>query len=96
MEINWHLEPEEVALVEAIADRCISICRKYGSRDVSRDGILMDLIATHNHSCKLDLAKLAAAPEFDLMHDVMGIRRHLNRETAQLEGHFLPRCAAPA
>jgi hypothetical protein len=95
MEINWHLAPEEVALVESIADRFISICFKYGSRVIfSREGVLMDLIATHNHSCTLDLAKLAAAPDVDLVHDVMGIRRHLNRETAQLEGHFLPRCAA--
>ena len=54
----------------------------------------MDLIACHTHGCQLDLAKMIAANRSDLIHDIVGINRHLDRETGELRDCFLPRFAA--
>lgn len=53
----------------------------------------VDLTICHANGCPLDFAKLAAADEFGLSHDVYGIVNHLERDTGQLRGEFMPRCA---
>lgn len=53
----------------------------------------MDLIACHSNGCPLDYAKLLEFDLFNLAHDILGIGRHLNRITGQLENCFVPRCA---
>jgi hypothetical protein len=53
----------------------------------------MDLTVTHLNGTPLDLDKLLASDNFNFLHDVMGIIRHLNRTTGKLKDHFLPRCA---
>lgn len=59
-----------------------------------RFDIEMDIKVTHS-SCPLDLAKLLSANDFNFMHDVDGIARHLDHETFELDGRFHPRCALP-
>jgi hypothetical protein len=54
--------------------------------------LIMDLTAAHNDT-PMDLALLLSFPSFDFVHDVLGIQRHINRETGTLEDCFLPRCA---
>ncbi|TGV61090.1 hypothetical protein EN784_01435 [bacterium M00.F.Ca.ET.141.01.1.1] len=63
---------------------------------VDRDAldIQMDLLATHASGCPMDFDRLLAADDFNLMHDVSGIARHLDRDTGELTGYFLPRFAA--
>lgn len=51
----------------------------------------MDVTACHANGCPLDLEKLLNFPNFDFMHDIVGIRDHLNRQTGKLERCFLPR-----
>lgn len=53
----------------------------------------VDLTMCHANGCPLDFAKLAGADEFELSHDVYGIANHLERDTGQLRGEFVPRCA---
>lgn len=53
----------------------------------------MDLSATHANGCPLRLEDLLKADKFNLLHDLMGIRNHINRKTGKLEGFFLPRFA---
>lgn len=53
----------------------------------------MDLSACYAQGCELDFERLLAAPLSDFQHDILGIRRHLNRETGYLEDFFLPRYA---
>jgi hypothetical protein len=55
--------------------------------------IQMDLEACHTHGCPLDLERMREAKKSDLMHDVAGIRRHLDRDTGELRDCFLPRFA---
>lgn len=56
--------------------------------------IMMDLSAVHSHT-PLRLTALSKADDFNLAHDVGGIRRHLDRETGELTGCFVPRYAVP-
>lgn len=63
--------------------------------DIKRIDTDMDLSACHANGCPLDFEKLANAPEADFMHDVFGIRKHINRTTGELMDCFLPRCAKP-
>ena len=55
----------------------------------------MDLTACHLNGCPLDLPKLMNARDSDFGHDVLGIRRYINRTTGQLEEQFVLRCALP-
>lgn len=59
---------------------------------VTRMDVEMDLSATHA-TCPLRLAELADADDFNFSHDMGGIRRHLNRQTGELEDFFVPRFA---
>ena len=83
------------------ADR--SIIKEIGSRASKRFGkqlrrgpidFIMDISATHASGCPLRLTELRDAPEFDFAHDVLGICRHLDRETGQLGDCFVPRYAS--
>lgn len=55
----------------------------------------MDVEATHCNGNPLRLADLLAADGFSFLHDMTGICRHLDRDTGQLNNHFLPRFSAP-
>ena len=76
-----------------ILKRCVDRALQLFS--VSRQDVEMDLSATHANGCPLDFAKLLEASTDDFVHDLVGIRRHINRRTGQLEDHFHPRCALP-
>lgn len=53
----------------------------------------MDITACHCNGTPLDLPKLLAAPEPHFGHDVLGIRRFIDRSTGKLpENKFSPRC----
>lgn len=84
----------EQDLIHKIANRAVAMAAEL---DVRYDKLTacMDLAGCHLNGCTLDLNKLLAAPDADFGHDVFGIRRHINRETAALEDCFLPRCAYP-
>lgn len=81
------------------------ICRKIAQR--ARDLLLehrvdrpvlditMDVVATHCNGNPLRLGDLLAANDFNFMHDLAGIAKHLNRETGQLENCFRPRFSIP-
>lgn len=66
----------------------------FPTRDAFLQHWSMNLLATH-YRCPLDLAALADADDFTLLHDCDGIERHLDKETGILAGHFLPRVALP-
>jgi hypothetical protein len=53
----------------------------------------MDLNACHCNGCPLNLRGLLEADESDLLHDLAGIRRHLDRRSGKLGDCFSPRYA---
>src|SRR3546814_9284171 len=79
--------------IKKIVARAAAIVEKQG-RTVDRRGLEMDLAACHANGNRLRLDDLAKADDFNLLHDVVGIHRHLDRETGKLMDHFVPRFTA--
>ena len=92
-QIPWkNLSREEWDLIEEIAVRALGIATNARIK-VKKLHIVMDLAACHLIACPLDLFRMLASDDANLAHDIFGIRRHLNRDTCQLEDCFLPRFA---
>lgn len=79
-------------------DQATAACERFESmapaqRGYHRINLLMDLTAADgvNGNDQLDWDRLLAADDFNFLHDVCGISRHMNRETGEIGGHFLPR-----
>ena len=89
--LSFRISREDAAHVEDIADRALAMARRAKIDHLRKIDIVMDLTAAHANGCRINFAELAAADQFNLSHDVFGIMRHLNRETGQLEGFFVPR-----
>lgn len=81
---------EEAALIHQIAKRAATL---YYAAKIKMETIDVDMnvTATHANGCPLNLEKLFGFPDFDFMHDITGINRHLDRNTGKLRGCFLPR-----
>lgn len=92
MTLNWKATKEEYDLITLIAMRAEQIAKRAGAA-CDRMGLIMDINACHSNGMPLDLARLQAADDANFIHDVFGIRRHINRETGQLENCFVPRFA---
>ena len=90
--LKWNISKSDYEVVDRIAVRAHLMAKDAGI-DYPVTDANMDITATHLNCCKLKLRELASAPNFDFSHDVFGIRRHLNRETGQLEDCFQPRFA---
>lgn len=82
----------ESAVIDRITDRAVMLTKKHGITYDTQTA-MMDLIACHCNGCPLDLSRLEHAPEADFAHDVLGIRRHIDRSTGELRDCFLPRTA---
>lgn len=89
-EIDWtKISDDDARLATAIAKRAVA-----EGDDRSALDIAMDIEATHMNT-PLRLAELLEADRFNFLHDINGIRRHLNRMNGELEGFFVPRFALP-
>jgi len=91
--IRFDATKEEMTIVTKIAKRASKMAAENGI-DYPVLEAHMDVSAVNATCCKLKLAELAEADDFNFSHDLFGIRRHLNRKTGQLEDCFLPRFAA--
>lgn len=90
--ISFTVSKRENNLIKDIAQRaCVLASRADGDYELM--DAEMDITAAHANGCRLRLKELRDADEFDFVHDVFGIRRHLNRQTGALESFFVPRYA---
>lgn len=93
MTISFETTREELEIIVKIAERADrEIFGPHGVAQTRTDTI-MDISATHANGCPLKLAELLAADDFNFVHDVAGIRRHIDRTTGKLQDCFLPRFA---
>lgn len=85
--ITWQLPKEDYETIHKIVERARAL-------GVNREvfALNMDISAAHEN-CPLRLDDLLKADDFNFLHDVYGIIRHLNRKTGELENLFLPRFA---
>lgn len=90
--ISFKASKTDQKLIMAIANRAVRLASKYG---ITYDLMTadMDITACHANGQPIDLERMLAADDFNFCHDAFGIRRHLNRETGQLEDCFVPRFA---
>lgn len=86
--VSFKVSTYELNLLEKVMARACSV-----DSSLDRLHTLMDLTACHANGCPLKLADMLNADQFDLMHDVYGIARHIDRKTGQLTNCFLPRFA---
>ena len=79
---------DELFLIGKVVDRYQKIDPYF-----ERASTVMDLDATNSNGCPLDFGELLNFPEQDFIHDIVGIRGHINRDTGKLMNGFRPRCA---
>jgi hypothetical protein len=92
LQIHMAASRGEVMLMKGIVER---FERLVAPREVDRLSTMMDLEACHCNGCPLDLqALLDAESDADLVHDVAGITRHLDRDSGTLVNYFRPRYSA--
>ena len=91
-QVSFDVTSDEQFLIERIAKRMQPLYHRLNIDD-DKTTMLMDITACHANGCPLDLRKLLEADDFTFGHDVLGIRRHINRQTGQIENCFLPRCS---
>lgn len=80
--------------INSIVDRAVEILKENGNK-VDRLSLHMDISATHANGCPLKLKELLEADDFNFLHDICGIIRHIDRKTGKLTNFFWPRYAKP-
>lgn len=93
--ISFKVSKTDQRIIQQIADRATAMASNLETAAYPTVDAMMDITAVHANGCPLRLSELLAAEPFDFSHDVFGVRRHLNRETGQLENFFTPRFAIP-
>ena len=88
--LNWTTDRAEHRLIEEIVDRAEQLNLVERRRKLT---LTMDLTACHLNGTPLNLHRLRGFPDFDFVHDIAGISRHLDRDTGKLGDCFAPRCA---
>lgn len=93
MDISFNVSHADSEAIDAIVERAAGIAKEHGVKRFDRLSCRMDLVAVHANTCRLDLDRLLAADDFNLIHDVFGINRHIDRSDAKLLDCFRPRFA---
>lgn len=75
------------------AERFEALTPRSVRKGYARINLVMDLTAADgvNGNRPLDWERFLSADDFNFMHDLGGISRHIDRTTGRLGGHFLPR-----
>jgi hypothetical protein len=87
------LSPAELAVIRKIADRAVAL---YDAHNISVQwfNVVIDIGTCHARVQKLRLSDLLMADDFNFIHDVAGINRHLDRDAKKLTDCFSPRFSA--
>ena len=93
MAVKFAVTKQEDEVIWRIVDRAQAMAIEHRV-EFDRLGARMDITAAHSNGMPLRLEGLLAAEPFDFAHDVFGIFRHIDRNTGQLGGCFVPRYAA--
>jgi hypothetical protein len=99
MSLFDHLSRDDFDQIEMVLDRAVKRFNELAPPHDKMDrdeinSLRMDLCAVGKH-CPMNWTALSCAPLTHLVHDVFGIRQHIDRSTGKLGGCFLPRYAKP-
>lgn len=94
--VDFNVSDDDRASIGKIVDRTLGILDRISplaKRDLRnrRINLMMDLTACHLNGNPLRLADLAQADDFNVIHDVGGISKHIDHDTGKLTDCFLPR-----
>lgn len=89
---NFKVSDADAELINKIASRVRKNAIVKNKMYPEKVTLLMDLTAVHV-TTPLRLKDMLEGSEFDLIHDIGGIYRNLDRETGKLMNCFLPRFA---
>ena len=87
-------KPEDWEKIDLIVKRFSTVAKR-AEIEIDILSTEMDIVACHLNGCPLDFDKLLTTDDFTLIHDIFGIRNHIDRTTGKISNHFLPRCAKP-
>ncbi|GAD26436.1 hypothetical protein Gbth_017_148 [Gluconobacter thailandicus F149-1 = NBRC 100600] len=87
--ISFDVTPDEALVIGKIVSRYLKLVKRHGQDEELQSR--MDITACHANGCRLRLAELLVANDFNFMHDCVGIERHLCRQTGALKGLYRPR-----
>lgn len=94
MDISFDTDRASMDVILRIADRAMGLRSRHDP--FTKMDATMDVTAVHCNGCPLRLEALLNADDFTFAHDILGIRRHLDRDTGQLGDFFVPRLAQAA
>ena len=83
------MSEQELKIISKIIKRVHNVIVDYPDDNLT---LFMDIENCHKQ-IPLNLKGLLLSDNSDLIHDICGIRRHINRSSGQMEGIFVPRCA---
>jgi hypothetical protein len=87
------ITPSETRLIRAIAERAVAFYERIDVK-AKPEFISMELMLVHDEIVPLRLQEMLDGSDFDFMHDVAGIHRHLKiGKPSKLVDCFLPRFA---
>jgi len=87
--------PADLRRIARIAERAYQRTRCFMQPAYRVPQCTRDLIAVHTHGCPLDFRKLLFATDYDFLHDILGIRYHLDRRTGRIRNNYPIRCSKP-
>ena len=91
VEISFDVSAKDARLIDIIIDRVEALAQADGL-PFDRLSRSMDLMACQANGLNLDLKAMAEWDrDLDLVHDVFGIQRHLDREKVAFKDCFSPR-----
>lgn len=90
---NRRATKAELGLIQRIGKRGQDLATRSKIR-YPWTAMLADVEACHCNGTRLDLQKLLKVPDPIFSHDILGIRRNIDRRTGKIGNHFRPRCAA--
>ena len=90
-EVSFKSTKKEDILISKIAKRAKFMLKSQYNIEIDLQSTMMDLTAVNANGCPIDFERMATASIHDVIHDVMGISKNINRETGKLENCFLPR-----
>ncbi len=90
--INFDTTKHETDTIIQITNRAKSLVTLHApTLRYTKQEIHMDVTACHANGNPLRLENLLHADDYEFLHDILGIRQHIDRETGKLDGIFTPR-----
>lgn len=84
---------EEASKIAEIVSKAREASLRAGGPNLDRLQFCISITACHLNGCPLDLDRMMVADDFNLLHDVCGIDRHISHDDGSLH-NFRPRFAA--